>query len=266
MSSPAPREGRLAGKVVVCTGGGSGIGRAAVDTFAAEGARVGVLDRDPAKVSALEDAGPARFAMVGDARSGADTRLLVDAAVERWGRVDVAVTFVGIFDHYRKLVDLDDADLAKAFDELFGVNVLSALVLAHATAGLLTSSKGTLIVTLSTSSYYPGRGGVLYVGSKFALRGVVVELAHELAPDVRVNAVAPGGTVDTDLAGAATLGEADRRLDDRPGRREGIEARTPLQVALTPADHAGAYLFLASDESRGMTGEVIRVDGGIGAR
>jgi NAD(P)-dependent dehydrogenase (short-subunit alcohol dehydrogenase family) len=103
------------------------------------------------------------------------------------------------------------------------------------------------------------------VASKFALRGVVTQLAHEEAPRVRVNGVAPGGTLDTDLRGAASLGAAER-LDDRPGRRAQLEARTPLHLALTPADHAAAYLYLASDGARGVTGEVLRSDGGLGAR
>ena len=74
--------------------------------------------------------------------------------------------------------------------------------------------------TLSSSSFYAGRGGALYVSSKFALRGAVVQLAREVAPDVRVNGVAPGGTVGTDLRGPRSLGLDDHRLDDRPGRAE----------------------------------------------
>ena len=65
----------------------------------------------------------------------------------------------------------------------------------------LRQTKGSIVVTGSSSSFYPGRGGILYVSSKFALRGVVVQLAHELAPDIRVNGVAPGGTIGTDLRG-----------------------------------------------------------------
>ena len=122
------------------------------------------------------------------------------------------------------------------------------------------------MLTASTSSFYPGRGGVLYVASKFAVRGLVVALAHELAPDVRVNAVAPGGTLGTDLRGPAALGLDERSLGDRPGREEELRARTPLAVALTPADHAGSYVFLASDAARGITGTFLHPDGGIGVK
>lgn len=257
---------RLDGRVVAGVGGGSGIGRAAIDAFIAAGAAVAVLELDPAKCAALAGLGPDVVVVRGDARSPADNAALVDAAVERWGRLDVAVSFVGVFDLYTALADIPASRFDDAFDEVFGLNVKSALTTARAVLPALRSSGGCLLLTLSSSAFYPGRGGTLYVASKFALRGVVCQLAHEEAPRVRVNGVAPGGTLGTDLRGASSLGRHDERLDDRPGRREQLEARTPLQLALTPADHAGAYLYLASDAARGITGEVIRSDGGLGAR
>jgi NAD(P)-dependent dehydrogenase (short-subunit alcohol dehydrogenase family) len=123
-----------------------------------------------------------------------------------------------------------------------------------------------VVLTESTSAYYPGRGGVLYVSAKFAVRGLVTALAHELAPDVRVNGVAPGGTLHTDLRGLDSLGLAGRRLDDTPDRARSLAARVPLGVALTGADHAWSYVFLASDRSRGITGGVTHPDGGIGVK
>ncbi len=256
----------LDGKVIVCTGAGSGIGRAAVDAFLAEGASVGVLERDPAKAEALAGASERVFALTGDAVTAAANRALVDEACRRWGGVDAAVSFVGVFDHYTRLVDIPEASFEAAFDELFHVNVRSALATARAALPSLRERRGSLVLTLSSSSFYPGRGGTLYVATKFALRGVVVELAHEVAPDVRVNGVAPGGTLGTDLRGPQSLGLSGERLGDRPGRREQLEARTPLRVALSGADHAGAYVFLISERSRGMTGEVVRSDGGLAAR
>src|SRR6202034_4173958 len=91
----------------------------------------------------------------------------------------------------------------------------------------------SIVLTESASSYYPGRGGVLYVSSKFAVRGLVATLAYELAPDIRVNGVAPGGTRGTDLRGLSSLGLSDRRLDDTPGREADLAARVPLGVALS---------------------------------
>jgi len=256
----------LEGKVAVCTGGGSGIGRATVEALVAHGASVGVLELDAAKCEALAKLAPEVFAIHGDATSIADNEALVAEALRRHGRVDVAATFVGIFDLYTPLADIPADRFDAAFDEVFSVNVKAALSTARAVLPALRASKGSLIFTLSSSSFSPGRGGILYVASKFALRGVVKQLAHEVAPNVRVNGVAPGGTLDTDLRGARSLGQSDVRLADRPGRREQIEERTPLRIALEPADHAAAYVYLASDHARGITGEIIRSDGGLGVR
>jgi len=105
---------------------------------------------------------------------------------------------------------------------------------------------------------------VLYVASKFAARGLVAALAHELAPQIRVNGVAPGGTLNTDLRGLASLRQDSIRLDDAPDRARDVAARTPLNVALSAEDHAWSFVFLASDKSRGITGEHVRPDGGFG--
>lgn len=258
-------SGALAGKVMFCAGGGSGIGRGAIGAFLAEGASVAVLEREESKAAALEGDGEI-LVRVGDARSAEDTEALLGDVLSRWGRIDGAASFVGIFDHYRHLEEIPPADLTAAFDEIFAVNVRSCLVTASAVVPELRRSRGSLTLTLSSSSFWAGRGGPLYIASKFALRGVVMALAHEFAPEVRVNAVAPGGTLDTDLRGAAALGLAGERLADRPGRQQELEARTPLHVALTPADHAGAYVFLASAAATGITGEIIRSDGGLSVR
>jgi NAD(P)-dependent dehydrogenase (short-subunit alcohol dehydrogenase family) len=122
------------------------------------------------------------------------------------------------------------------------------------------------VLTESTSAYYPGRGGVLYVGSKFAVRGLVTALAHELAPHIRVNGVAPGGTLHTDLRGLSSLGMDAQRLDDTPDRAAALAARVPLQVALDGTDHAWSYVYLASDRARGITGGVVHPDGGMGVK
>jgi NAD(P)-dependent dehydrogenase (short-subunit alcohol dehydrogenase family) len=256
----------LDGKVAVCTGGGSGIGRAAVEAFVEHGASVAVLELDRDKCDDLSALGPRVVALQGDATTAMANEALVAEALRTWGRIDIAVTFVGIFDLYTPLVEIPDDRFEAAFDEIFSVNVKSALATARATLPALRAARGSLIFTLSSSSFYAGRGGSLYVGSKFALRGIVKQLASEVAPEVRVNGVAPGGTLDTDLRGPRSLGRNEERLAERPGRREQLEQRTPLGIALTPADHAAAYVYLASDQARGLTGEIIRSDGGLGVR
>jgi NAD(P)-dependent dehydrogenase (short-subunit alcohol dehydrogenase family) len=256
----------LDGKRALVVGAGSGIGRAVAAAFVAEGAHVAALELDPAKAAALAADLPGCVVSSGDATSAADSRAAVRAACAAFGGLDVLVNCVGIFDFYRGLADLDDVQLSAGFDEIFNVNVKSQLVSVHAALAELRRSGGSVVLTVSTSGFYPGRGGVLYVASKFAVRGCVIALAHELAPDVRVNGVAPGGTVGTELTGPRSLGLAGQILGTTPGREEDLRSRTPLQVALTGDDHAGSYVFLASDRARGITGTVVHSDGGVGIR
>ena len=257
-------SGWLDGKAALVTGGGSGIGRAVVEAFLAEGASVCVLERDPAKCAELRALGVA--VVEGDGTAAAGTARAVGEAVARFGRLDCLATFVGVFDLFTPALEIEDERFDAAFAEMFDVNVKSVLLAVRAAAPALRASRGSVVVTCSSSSFYPGGGGALYIASKFALRGAVVQLAHELAPDVRVNGVAPGGTVRTDLRGLAALGPGRRARRGPPGPHRRAARATPLAVALEPEDHAAAYVYLASDRARGCTGEILRSDGGLGAR
>lgn len=260
--------GWLEGKRTLVVGAGSGIGRAVVETFVAEGANVTVLERDPHKCDALRQQLPRVAVVEGDATTREANDRAVAVAVDTFGGLDTLVNCVGVFDFYRGVGDIEADALADAFDEIFRTNVLSHLQSVKAALGALRVAGGSagssIVLTESASSFYPGRGGALYVSSKFAVRGLVSALAHELAPQIRVNGVAPGGTLNTDLRGLASLGLGDTRLDDSPDRPSEVAARTPLHVALTGEDHAWSYVFLASDRSRGITGETVRPDGGFG--
>jgi len=256
----------LVGKRILVVGAGSGIGRAVHDAFVAHGALVAVLERDRAKSDDLRRASPTTVVITGDATEPEANADAVATAVDTHGGLDVLVNCVGIFDFYRGVGELDRDRILPAFDELFRINVATHLLGVHAALDPLRASHGNVILTGSTSSFHAGRGGVLYVASKFAVRGLVTALAHELAPDVRVNGVAPGGTLDTDLRGPAALGLLDESLGTQPGREDDLKSRTPLGVALTPADHAHSYVFLASDAARGITGAFLHPDGGIGVK
>jgi phthalate 3,4-cis-dihydrodiol dehydrogenase len=259
-------SGWLDGQRTLVVGAGSGIGRAVVEVFRAEGAAVAVLERDEAKATAITEALPGVPVTVGDATTRAANDEAVAAAVGAFGGLDALVSCVGVFDFYRGLGDLDADVIDDAFAEMFSTNVKSHLHAVKAALPALRESRGSVVLTESTSAYHPGRGGVLYVSSKFAVRGLVTALAHELAPDVRVNGVAPGGTLNTDLRGIASLGQEHRRLGDTPGRAAELAARTPLNVALTGEDHAWSFVFLASPRSRGITGGVVHPDGGIAVK
>jgi len=258
--------GWLQGKRALVVGAGSGIGRAVVDSFIAEGAQVAVLERDAAKCEALKRELPDSPVLTGDATRRGSNDAAVEMTVERFGGLDVLVNCVGIFDFYRPLSDIDGDLLDGAFDEMFSANVKSHLHSVKAAIPALRQTGGSIVLTESTSAYYPGRGGTLYVASKFAVRGAVKTLAHELAPHVRVNGVAPGGTLSTDLRGLASFGLDGRRLDDTPDREAELASRNPLGVALSARDHSWSFVFLASDRARGITGSVVHTDGGIGVK
>lgn len=254
--------GHLAGTAALVTGGGSGIGRAVVDAFVADGARVVALELSRARVAELRaDHGDAVAVVEGDATSAGDLARAVAAAQDHAGGLDTLVTCVGVHDQRASLRGMGAADLEAGFDECFRMNVLSALLAVRVALPCLVTSRGCVVVTLSESAFYPAGGGVLYGSAKWALRGVVAHLAHDLAPEVRVNGVAPGGTAGTRLAGLRSLGQ-DTTADQKAGRDEAIRAATVLGVAPVPADHAGAYVFLAGRGARIVTGTVINSDGG----
>jgi NAD(P)-dependent dehydrogenase (short-subunit alcohol dehydrogenase family) len=260
-------SGWLEGRRALVVGAGSGIGRAVVDAFQAEGAQVAVLEKDEAKSRALRKDLPNVPVVTADATTRSANEAAVAAAVDAFGGLDTLVNCVGVFDFYRGLAELNADLIDQAFDEIFAVNVKSHLhAVKAALSALRASGNGSVILTESTSAYYPGRGGVLYVSSKFAVRGLVTALAYELAPAIRVNGVAPGGTLNTDLRGLSSLGLHDLRLDDTPGREADLAARVPLAVALSGADHAWSYVYLASERARGITGDVVHPDGGIAVK
>jgi NAD(P)-dependent dehydrogenase (short-subunit alcohol dehydrogenase family) len=256
----------LDGRRALVVGAGSGIGRAVTGAFLAEGARVAVLEKDHAKCADLAAALPMVPVTEGDATTREANERAVATAVAEFGGLDVLVSCVGVFDFYTGLADIDPDRLDEAFDEMYAVNVKAQMHAVQAALPHLREANGNIVLTESTSAYYPGRGGALYVSSKFAVRGLVTTLACELAPHVRVNGVAPGGTLNTDLRGLASLGMSGRRLNDTPGRAEELAGRVPLRVALSGEDHAWSYVFFAAERSRGITGGVLHPDGGISVK
>ncbi|HXC13359.1 MAG TPA: 3-(cis-5,6-dihydroxycyclohexa-1,3-dien-1-yl)propanoate dehydrogenase [Stellaceae bacterium] len=255
--------GWLDGEVALVTGGGSGIGRAVVERYVEEGARVAVMDR----VAGRGDELRARFgdkvtAVGGDVSRLDDNRRAVAATVAAFGRLDIFVGNAGVLDGFIPLALMPEDKLAAACDELFAVNVKGCILGAKAALDELGKNSGCMIFTASGAGFTSAGGGVIYTASKHAVVGIIRQLAVELGPKIRVNGVAPGGTM-TDLRSVAALSLEDRSQFAIPGARERIAAGNPLQLALEPADLAGAYVFLASRaNARGITGSVVSVDAG----
>ena len=173
--------GRLDGQVALVTGGASGLGRAIVDRFVAEGARVGVLDRSKAGLDSLvEDHGELVEAIEGDVRSLDTNQQAVERSLGAFGQLDCVIANAGIWDYSRHIADLPEDHIETAFDELIGVNVKGPVLLAKAAVPALVRSEGSYLVTISNAGFYPNGGGVLYTASKHALVGLVRQLAFEL--------------------------------------------------------------------------------------
>lgn len=256
----------LQGESCLITGGGSGLGRAIVERFLEEGAQVGVLERSPEKVQQLQaDFGTAVVAVTGDVTDPEANRHAVAAMQERFGKLDCFIGNAALWDHGATLVGTDMEALNRGFDELFAINVKGCLLGAKAAAPALLASQGSMIFTLSNSAFYPGGGGPLYTASKHAVLGLMRELAYELAPKVRVNAVGPSGMA-SDLRGPSALGQQDMAIMDSRSP-EAIRAILPLQVFPDPADFVGPFVLLASRaNNRTLSGVVINADCGLGIR
>lgn len=252
----------LDGKVVLFTGAGAGIGRAVVTRYVHEGAHVIAVDISEERLADLtSELGSAVVPLAANVREWDDNVRAVETALERFGRLDVYVGNAGIHDGAQALTDIDGERLPAAFDELFGVNVLALLLGVRAASDALISSHGTAILTGSYASFHPSGGGALYTASKHAVLGLVRQLAYELAPDVRVNGVAPG-IAPTRLGGVTALGQQaqDSVLD-------GTAAVLPLQQVPTTDDYGGVFTMLASSQDSGlMTGTMIVADSGLGIR
>jgi NAD(P)-dependent dehydrogenase (short-subunit alcohol dehydrogenase family) len=261
--------GWLEGQVALVTGAGSGIGRAIVERFIAEGARIGVLDRVPSRVEELQaDFGKAVVAVPGDVTRLADNKRALEQTVRAFGQLDIFVGNAGVFDRYTSLVDLPEDRLSDAFDEQFAVNVKGCLLGARVTFPELLKTEGCMVFTASVAGFNSGGGGVLYTASKHAVVGLIRQLAVELAPRVRVNGVAPGG-VQTDLRGLAALGHSEQSHWAASGVDwdERLRAGSPLRLVMQPEDLASAYVFLASRENaRALTGAIVHVDAGSSLR
>jgi NAD(P)-dependent dehydrogenase (short-subunit alcohol dehydrogenase family) len=248
------RMGRLDGKRALVTGGSSGIGAAIVRRFRAEGAAVVLTGRDPARCRAVAEAAGAGHVLA-DARSDADTRRAVGAAVERMGGLDVLVLNAGT----GLVAPLADTPIAE-FERIMDVNVTGYLRYAQTAMPHLAASGAGSIVHVASDA---GVIGEDEIGAYSVSKAAVIMLAKMLAVDggprgVRSNAVCPG-----DIA----PGMREMRAPGEPERADdpGSWPRPPIGRVGRAEDVAGVAAFLASDDAAFCTGSVVLVDGGMRA-
>jgi len=248
----------LEGKAVIVTGGASGIGRAAVEAFAREGAQVSALDRNAetlARVAAEVDGVETHVLDVG---SAAEVDRTIDAIAERHGRLDVAVNNAGISRGLGWLHATDEADWDAVLDvNLKGVWLSMRAELRH----MYAQGSGVIVNTASAAGFRGAPGVAHYVASKHGVIGLTRTAALEYAPlGIRVNAVAPGTVADTAMSDAFT----GARIED-PFADALVRQPHPLGLA-TSAQVADAILYLAGERSGFVTGTILSVDGGFTAQ
>jgi NAD(P)-dependent dehydrogenase (short-subunit alcohol dehydrogenase family) len=244
----------MSSPVVLITGALTGIGRATAVAFAKDGARVVVSGRREAEGNALEvelgSLGAETAFIRADVRREEDVSSLIDQTVARFGRIDAAVNAAGTEGRPGPVAEQTGESYAATFD----TNVLGTLLsMKHELRVMQPQGSGSIINISSTYGHEGGAGASVYVGSKHAVEGMTKSAALEAASSgVRINAVAPGPT-ETGMLNRFT-GTAERKA--------ALLKTVPLGRVGAPADIAMAAVFLASEKSSFITGQILTVDGG----
>jgi NAD(P)-dependent dehydrogenase (short-subunit alcohol dehydrogenase family) len=245
-----PQGGDVRGKRVVLTGAGRGLGSALAHAFSQAGARLALVARTEADVKEVAAALPGpTLCLPGDVTDADFNESVADRTVEEWGGVDVWIGNAGI----SPMVGGPLKTSPEVWRQVLDVNVTGAFLGARAAARVMQESGGSIVFTGSVLGERPARGLAAYSASKAAMVGMAKSLALDLAPSgITVNVVAPGWFESPLTEGWVGNEPLESRILDH----------TALERWGQPVDLAGAYLFLASDASRFVTGTVLTVDGG----
>jgi len=243
----------LENKVAIVTGASRGIGESIARTFAAAGAKVVLASRKIEGLSAVaESIGPQAFAVAAHTGKESDCVALVDAAVKKFGKVDVLVNNAATNPHFGPLVDIDEG----AWDKTFEVNVKGYFWMTREVVKHLRGREapGSIVNMASVAGITASPLQGCYAMTKAAVISMTKTFAYELAANkIRVNAIAPG-FVDTRFAAAVLKNDA---------LLEEVMRITPMKRYGQPDEIAGGALYLASDSASYLTGQALVIDGGM---
>ena len=249
------------GKVILVTGGGTGLGAAIAIGAAKRGAKALLLNYSKSRkeaeatAKAVQAAGAEAQLVQGDVGEDADCRKIAAAATS-YGKLDVLVNNAGTTKHVPKHADLDGLS-KEDFLRIYAINTVAPFQMIRACRSLLEAAeRSSVLMTSSIAGITGGGSSVAYAASKGALNTMTLSLARALAPRIRVNAICPG-FIDTRWFPDAFGAETTERI------RQRIVDTTPLKAASKPEDIADAGLFLISDAARHITGETLMVDAGL---
>lgn len=247
---------KLAGKVAIITGGGTGIGKGGAIALAAEGAKVMVMGRRPEPlnetVMEIESAGGEAFACPTDVTREEDIKKAAEMVKARWGRVDILVNNAG-------------SALRKPFmqttleelDNLYNVDLRSVFAVSQAFVPMLKETgAGSIINVSSILGVLGSANSTAYCAMKGGVVQLTKAMAHELGPDIRVNCLCPSHIVTPMMQG-----EVDRL--EAAGKMDKLNRIFPMKRVGYPDDMNGSILFFASEDAKWLTGNIFMVDGGL---
>ncbi len=255
---------RLTGKVAVITGGASGMGRATVEKFVAEGARVVIADMQRDKGEALAaQLGSAATFITTDVCREADIQAMIAAALKHFGRLDCLFNNAGFGGVAGEIHDTDMGEpYRRTVDAMLTGPILG---MKHAAPVMREQRSGVIISTASVAGVMAGYGPHVYSAVKSAVVNLTRSVAQELGPfNIRVNAICPGGIATPIFAGQLAL-QAGGNTDYVAAIKPVLERMQPIPRAGEPSDIANAACFLASDEASFISGHALVVDGALTA-
>jgi NAD(P)-dependent dehydrogenase (short-subunit alcohol dehydrogenase family) len=255
---------QLQGKVAIITGGGTGIGKAVALRFAQEGARLALAGRRPGPLEAtaaeIQAAGGQAITVPSDVTDAAQVMRLIETTVERLGGLDILINNAGGGSHMFEIKDMPRDE----WDYCIAINLTSAMLCSQAALKVMLPQRSGAIVNVGSRAGKDGLAGrAHYSAAKFGLIGLTQGLAREVGPHgIRVNTICPSAVL-TEGMEAGLRQRADYLEISYEETVQSFADRAALRRVSTPEDAAALILFLASDESKAMTGQAINLTSGL---